>query len=184
MKKITPEIKKRLIKIQALAKAGIDGEKENAARLLNHLMKQYSLTTEDISHEEPTKLYKFSFGTTEDKTLLFQVVRKILNVNTVNYYKVRGSTRTLKLKLTEWEFLQIDEMFELYKTEFRKYAKEQQSKLCQAFIMKNNIFASDPIDKDNVKESKMSASEWNELFAMARNMNAVKLPNEVIGYKK
>lgn len=44
-------------KIKALVEKGIDGEKENAEKLLNALMKKHNISMEDLEDEKPEMFY-------------------------------------------------------------------------------------------------------------------------------
>lgn len=44
--------KELLLKLQELAKRGVNGEKENADKLLKKLMKKYNISEDEINNEE------------------------------------------------------------------------------------------------------------------------------------
>ena len=49
--------KEILLKLKRLAERGINGEKENAEKLLNKMMKKYEISEEELEQEEEKIVY-------------------------------------------------------------------------------------------------------------------------------
>ncbi len=130
----------RLKKIKALALNGIDGEKENAAALLEQLTKKYGIAIGDLD-EEKVEAFKIKVRGNEEMRLLTQIVYKVTN-ETGNTYRLRyeESKRLCKSYLsvhcTAAEKAEIDVLFAFFK---RIWAKDKE-RLFEAFIHKHRIF--------------------------------------------
>ena len=55
-------IKNKLKKLLALAERGVQGEAENARRLLEKLCKEYGVSIEELFDENQIKIYRFNIG--------------------------------------------------------------------------------------------------------------------------
>ena len=70
--------REKILKVLALARRGIDGEKRNAEKMLAKMLKKEGLTLEDLLSESEEKEYvKFSFRTSMEKKLLLQLAWKL-----------------------------------------------------------------------------------------------------------
>ena len=55
-------IKNKLKKLLALAERGVQGEAENARKLLEKLCKEYGVSMEELLDENQLKFYRFNIG--------------------------------------------------------------------------------------------------------------------------
>ena len=159
-------INDRLKKIYALAMQGVDGEKETAKRLLDELMKKYSVPFEALEEEEHIDRYEFKYKSNDDATILIQVIVKVVDTNE-HIYEYRGSNN--RLLHSFWvdcalsEKLEIEFLFDFYKRLFQK-VKER---LLDAFIQKHELYASHPLGAASKKRSP------EELEAIGKMMAAL-----------
>ena len=66
--------KKEIIqKLKALSERGIAGEKENATKLLEKLMKKYGITEADLKNED-TKVVSIALRTDAEKIICIQLL--------------------------------------------------------------------------------------------------------------
>ena len=77
----TEKIKAKLIKLFALARQGVGGEKENAKSVLDKLLTKHGLTLEDLDSEQAETIQcEFKFADALERKLLLQVIFTALNV--------------------------------------------------------------------------------------------------------
>lgn len=131
-------------KLKALADKGVGGEKVNAEKMLNDLLKKHNITIEDVEGEK-TENYFFKVKP-EDSNLFIQIVKR------VRYdLKVYGEVPAKKIKelhlkgnyfttCTAFEFIEIRTMFDHY-TEL--YKKELDI-FFGAFLTANDLLAKPP----------------------------------------
>jgi len=126
-------IKEQLLKIKALAEQGIAGERETAARMLEGLLKKHGLRLEDLNADAKSLAW-FSFETTADKKLLFQVVAMIARISggTIEY---RVRSRRCGFYLTLVEAADVSAAFSHFKKEWR----HEQEKMLAAFMSREEI---------------------------------------------
>lgn len=67
----------KIKRVQALAERGEGGEKENAAALLERMMKQYGISESDIA-EERREMAWFRYKTPLEEKLLAQVIYSVV----------------------------------------------------------------------------------------------------------
>ena len=75
-------------KLLELSKRGIDGEKENAEKLLTKMMKKYHISKEDLEKED-IKEFKIVYKDSFDEKLCCQVYYKV--TKNLSYRKMRDN---------------------------------------------------------------------------------------------
>lgn len=158
-------------KLKALTEKGIGGEKINAIKMLNDLLKKHNITVEEIEGE---KLFDFYF-TINDKhvfSLLYQIVKKI-NINIRCFGEIpKSKIKSLKLKgnylieCTSSEFIEIEAKFDFY---HRLYKTELDTFL-SAFIEANDL----GVDNPNREEKQLSKEEYEELLRIKEMASKIK----------
>jgi len=161
-------------KLKALADKGVGGEKVNAEKMLNDLLKKHNITIEDIEGEK-TEDYFFKVKS-KDAHLFTQIVKR------VRYdLKVYGEVPAKKIKewglkgnyfttCTAFEFIEIRTMFDHY-TEL--YKKELDI-FFGAFLQANDLLAKPPQNelksiKDLTPEEKL---RWMRQTEMASKIKS------------
>jgi arginyl-tRNA--protein-N-Asp/Glu arginylyltransferase len=111
----------RALKLAELAKRGVGGEAENAARFLDLHLKKYDLTLEDLEREE-TSFHTYRYANKFEHDLLIQVICKVLDVATFQTYKNRGRSRAKELivKVTVAQGVEISMRYDVYRPELKK----------------------------------------------------------------
>ncbi len=167
----------KLRKIEALAVSGVDGEKENARRLLDALCKKHGITLDRLSNSE-RRLYKFKFSGKHEKTILIQTIGYVCDIHGSLTFKVLKKKRTeVWFPLTESQAIVVYECFEHYRKAWRK----QQEDFLTAFVHKNNLVAqsespaNDKSSSDNNTErlmriiqimQGMQSDQWEKRFKL------------------
>ena len=128
-------------KVKALADRGVGGEKEDAAKLLEKLMKKYGIEEADIS-EDIEEIQSFSYHGEFEHRLLLQIFYKHFPDITENRGRVRtlpygkGSRSTFFISCTIAQGIEIAIEFDFY----RELWKEEVNFFYQAFLAKHDIY--------------------------------------------
>lgn len=129
-----------LKKLKALAEQGVGGEKENAQRKLDELMKKYGVDEADLS-DDKLEDHDFRYHNKWEKKILRQVIYKVATGRREYRYKYgRGSQTTWGCTCTKAEALQIQIEYEFYVSLW----EEELEMFSMAFIQKYQIFDMKP----------------------------------------
>lgn len=155
---------KILNNLNELAKRGVAGEKENAEKLLEKLLKKYNMTIEEIEKDIPKERYilrsenKSNFD--YEKTLIDQLLYKIKPdaVTKVFVYKrIKRNRLTTIVELTDAEWLMFQYEFSIYKEALEK----ELGLFLSAFITKNQIYP----NKEQLKDIKDTATDIGDKYS-------------------
>lgn len=144
----------------ALSEKGVGGEKENAIKLLNKLMKKYNISEADLKKEELHK-HEVRFKTKWQESLIHQIVYMINPERNIYKYTNR-KVKIAILELTDAEWIEHQYLYSIYKKSF----EEELELFTSAFIQRNNIFPKevpDRIKEQQEKESKQEMSYYKML---------------------
>lgn len=154
-------------KLKALADRGEGGEKENAAQMLESLIKKYGINIDDI--EEETIIENRFEMTKNDERLFIQVA--CVTVKDVKIFGINGNKTarkyiTLVIDCTLAQSLEIRAKFDFYK----KALEKDMELLFKAFIHKNDLAISSS-KKDEEKE--LTHEELAELYKLSQMMKGM-----------
>jgi hypothetical protein len=158
-------------KLKALSDRGIGGEKVNAQKLLDDLLKKHNLSIEDIENE---KIDDYYFSPKEkDEQLLYQITKRVnseikcykIPQKKVKEYALKGN---FIISCTLSESIEIEAMFDIYK----KHLEKELEIFWYAFCKANNLL----IQTNEKREfSSLSSEEVENItrsYAMANNIKA------------
>ena len=144
----------KLKKLLALAERGERGEADNARRLLEAELRRHGLTLEDIcADNRRTRMFKYNSN--EERGLLIQVLVNYLGSksdafceSTYNKHK-----KQVYIDLTDMEYIDISNMYDFFKAQYRKERKRLLHDMIQAFVQKHRLCPDDDreIDWDELK---------------------------------
>jgi hypothetical protein len=158
-------------KLKALADRGIDGEKINAQKFLDDMLKKHNLSIEDIENEKIDDYY-FS-PKEEDEKLLYQITKRVnpeikcykIPQKKVKEYALNGN---FIISCILSEYIEIEAMFDIYKKHFEKEFEIFWYAFCKANDLliqtkeKRELSSLDPEELEKVTRS----------YAMAKNIKA------------
>lgn len=171
-------IRARLQKLLALAKRGEGGEKENAQRFLETLLKKHGLTLDDLDDEAAPKIEaEFKYRDALERKLLFQVISMVLDSANVRYRQVVGG-RAIRIDITRAQAAEVSTFYEAYKPAMRKTME----RAFLAFVQTNRIFGT-ASNEDADDRPRMSKEELDALIAMMRGMRPTPV-HRAIGHDK
>jgi len=156
---------RRMRKLLALAQRGVGGEKDTAQRMLDKMLSRHKMTIDDLN-VDARKEYRITLTKMEHRTILFQVLYKVLNVDSIQY-KHRPKYREVCVELTPAEYVETMEMF---KQLTRQWDKEQE-RLMVAFVGKHELYSDQPAKG----ERKFTQEELEAIYRMMAGMDDVEL---------
>ena len=139
----------------ALSEKGVGGEKENAIKLLNKLMKKYNISEADLKKEELHK-YEVRFKTRWQEQLIHQIVYMINPERNIYKYTNR-KVKIAILELTDAEWIEHQYLYSIYKKSF----EEELELFTSAFIQRNNIFPKEVPDHIKAQQEKESEKKMD-----------------------
>jgi len=155
----------KLKKLLALAERGEQGEAENARRLLEAELRKHGLTFDDI-REENKRTRMFKYNSNEERTLLIQVL--------VNYLgsKSDAFNKSTYNKYKKQVYIDISNMYDFFKAQFRKERKRLLQDMIKAFVQKHRIFDSTPQECQE-DDREIDWEELQRIFALSSTMEDV-----------
>ncbi len=163
-------IRAKLLKLLALARHGVGGEKENAASVLDKLLKKYCLTLEDLDDANAERqIYWIKASGKSETTLLSQCVAATVPGWDRATYRHRGVRGVTGYALTHAEHMQIDLMFEIHRRALKKHVEKQRKLAVLSYIQTNEIFPA-ASDDAPAKPSKLSEEDVMQIISMMRGM--------------
>ncbi len=156
---MTDQIREKLKKILELSKRGIDGEKDNAQRILDEMVKKYDTSLDELNSEVCKECY-FPYKNNPEKELILYILRSISDKEFRSY-----TDKTLGMELTVSENIQAEIMTV---TLLRQYRKELKN-LPRAFAVANQLYSKRKSEPKELTEKEKKANE--ELQRLARGFN-------------
>lgn len=136
-------------KLKALSDRGINGEKENATKLLEKLMKKYGITEEELEQSQ-TKTVWVTLRNIAEKRICSQILYAYFD--DADLWQRRGDRTKYWTELTPAQEIEFKYILSTYIDSFYK----EQDIFIHAFIQKNRIF---PKDAKVVNMSELSPEE-------------------------
>lgn len=141
-----------LRKIKALAEHGVDDEAENAAVMLDRLMKKYGVTEADLD-DEKVEEFSFRWKYPYEERLLAQIVFMVIGEFSKLYYRNKRENKTRYVYCTKTQKIEIAAAFECY----RVHLKNGLDNFYEAFIQRENLF---PEVETSIQKND-DESSWN-----------------------
>ena len=158
-----------LRKVKTLADRGVNGEKENATRLLEKLMEKHGVTIDQII--VPEREY-VKFSPRGQKKLFFQVVFSVVDGWPGSYTPDKSA---IWIQVTAAERIQIEYKFDLMLKAFKK----EQALFLKAFIQKNNLYSANAKTRSYDELTKEELEEAMRVRDIARNIERVNVYKQI-----
>jgi hypothetical protein len=158
-------------KLKALAEKGVGGEKVNAEKMLNDLLKKHNLKIEDIEGEQ-TIDYFFTLKKEEERLwgqVVARVNHEIKKYGPFSAKKVKdlGLQGNYMITCTVAEYVEIDSMLNIY----QKLYKQELKIFFVAFCKANDLLVSHGAKSTN-ELSKEDQELWLRANAMASKIKS------------
>jgi hypothetical protein len=175
-------IRAKLLKLLALARQGVGGEKANAEAMLGKLLAKHGLSIEDLDDAKaPRDTCWFRPVGKEERTLLANCVATVIGRARANESWRMKSARTLVgYDLTGAEFAQVELVFEIHRRAFRKHLQQQRRAALLAYLSKNDIFPADDDDAP-AQPSTLSPEDVQAIVAMIAGMRPTAVHKAITG---
>lgn len=160
--------KELLLKLQELAKRGVNGEKENADKLLKKLMKKYNISEDEINDEEINEV-ELELRDDIEVRLACQILFSFFD-NAPLYKKWKKRVKYY-IKLTKPQEIEFRYMFSVYLENFRK----QELIFYRAFINKNRIFPKEILNEKGRNPYDVSPEEKAEILKSQMMMEGIEM---------
>lgn len=128
--------KEIIIKLKALSERGVNGEKENATKLLEKLMKKYGISEEEIKSEEKKTVW-ITLKNTAERRICAQILYAFFD--DADLWQRHGHRTKYWTELTTAQEIEFRYILSTYLSSFY----EEQDIFIHAFIQKNKIFPAD-----------------------------------------
>lgn len=154
------EYKTRIIerakKILELVNRGVDGERENAEKLLEKILTRNGLVLADILEDE-TKYRRFKVYDKEE-AFLFRHSVGVTNPGIKVSYD--GDKMHRRINCTDYEFVQISELFKFHRKNYFIERKKILTNFDAAYYNKHNLFFNDG-KKDDQPHTPNPDIDWH-----------------------
>lgn len=141
-------IKAKLKKLLALAERGVQGEAENARRLLEKLCKDHGVSIEELLDDNQIKFYQFDIGRNSlYKDLFVQCYCKVTQKVSLSYH--RESRSQISVKMTALQYAELVSLFEWHKANFNKNLEDIKQNILLAYCRKHHLYSDVKPDNDN-----------------------------------
>lgn len=169
MEKDFESIKSKVLKLQALAERGENGEARNAKRLLDQLLEKYGVTLEDIVGAQD-EVDRYVFNVKENGyglTLFIQCYFKVTENKRMSYGQNR---RYITVELTKLQYVELKSLYDWHYKQISKEIKQMQKEFTEAYIQKHKIFS----QRENDSEDKeLTPDDIERLLRVLRYMDNV-----------
>ena len=128
------QLTEKMQKLLALAERGIDGEKRNAEKILEKLLKKHNMTIADIDKEQQA-FYWISYTNRFERKLISQIIYAVLGKDRdtfINKYK----PHKVGVNVTPMEKIELAMLCDLY----RRALREELALCYDSFVQVNNIY--------------------------------------------
>ena len=161
------KITSRLLKLLALAKRGVGGEKENAQRMLDKLLAKHHMKLSDIINDDEALIRSFfNYGSPLEKKLLINIVCAVTNSYSYTEIIKHGLGRKMGFKLTRSQFNEIRFLYIIYRKELTRGVDN----FYKAFVYKNDIF---PTVDTGKSRTELSLQEKKDLADVMKLMDSI-----------
>lgn len=160
--------KELLLKLQELAKRGVNGEKENADKLLKKLMKKYNISEDEINDEEINEV-ELELRDDIEVRLASQILFSFFD--SAPLYRKWKKRVKCYTKLTKSQEIEFRYMFTVYLEDFRK----QELIFYRAFINKNRIFPKEILEGEGKDPDEISPEERAEMLKSQMMMEGLEM---------
>lgn len=152
-------IKEKLKKLLALAERGVQGEAENARRLLEKLCKEYDVSIEELLDENQVKYHFFEVGRNKIYLDLFaQCYYKVTNKDRLSYKQISRSQ--IAVEMTAIQYTEMVSLFAWHKVNFDNDLEEMKKNILIAYCRKHHLY----IDVDSNDSMELTDEEKERLI--------------------
>lgn len=144
-------LKKKLLKLQALAERGLGGEAENARRAIERICEQYGVKLEDVLDIETKHSYTLEIGRGKDMMQLFiRCISSVCDIKGMTYSKPTRSS--IKIELTALQYADLSSLFDWHRANYKRELEEFRRSFMSAYIGKHDLFFDSEREGNSIDE--------------------------------
>ena len=134
------DIDPKLLKVVALAKDGVGGEKTNAIKIVKRLCAELDLNYDDVMNATEFRAYERPYERNNEHDIIVQILYKF--ATTPEHPGVRGNKRYKEFYITTTpaKYIETMQALAIYIAAYRKDRRRIITDLPMAFIQKHEIF--------------------------------------------
>lgn len=153
----------RMQKLLELAKRGMGGEAANAERFLAKMLAKHGMQLSDITgNEQQRAKVKLKWRTTEDRSLLLQIIAKVTDDSEFTTWVLRGK-KVLIVELTPGEHAEVL----MHEAALAPALVAHMRRAMQAFIQVNRLYkATTEREEDETPRKPMDKAELEAIMQM------------------
>lgn len=134
------DIDPKLLKVVALAKDGVGGEKETAIRIVKRLCNELGLDYDDVMNAQATQEYTFYYERNNERSIVSQILYKFATVPEHPGIRINKYYKKFFVRTTAAKYIEASQAVAVYIAAYRKERRRIITDLPDAFIYKHNIF--------------------------------------------
>lgn len=162
-------IKNKLKKLLALAERWVQGEAENARRLLEKLCKEYVVSIDELLDENQVKYHFFEVGRNKIYLDLFaQCYYKVANKNRLSYKQISRSK--IAVEMTAIQYTEMVSLFAWHKANFDNELEEMKKNILIAYCRKHHLY-SDVDSNDSMELTDEEKERLIKIMFMQESLN-------------
>lgn len=158
------KIKNKLRKLKALADRGVDGEADNAQRLLAEVAQKYGIILDELDLEAEEQI---RFTVKLPKQWQSDIFRQLValmrmekcgdpyNIEVLKFYSFKSNPKQFYIHCTKAEWLELAAKYEVLASDYEKQIKS----FTLAFLMRNKLLLP-PRDNHNKKLTQKEREEY------------------------
>lgn len=162
-------LKNKLKKLLALAERGVQGEADNARRLLEKLCKEHGVSIEELFDENQVRSYYFKVGRNKIYLELFaQCYYKVANRNRLSYIQLSGGK--IAVEMTAIQHAEMVSLFAWHKANFDNDLEEMKRSILIAYCRKHHLYP-DVDSSDSVELTEEEKKRFLKIIFMQESLN-------------
>ena len=162
-------IKNKLKKLLALAEQGVQGEAENARRLLEKLCREYGVSMDELLDENQVKYHFFEVGRNKVYLDLFaQCYYKVANKDRFSYKQISRSQ--IAVEMTAIQYAEMVSLFAWHKANFDNDLEEMKRNILIAYCRKHHLY-SDVDSSDSMELTDEEKERILKIMFMQESLN-------------
>ncbi|MFA5172562.1 MAG: hypothetical protein WC426_13455 [Sulfuriferula sp.] len=174
------DIDPKLLKIVALAKGGVGGEKDTAIRIVKKLCADLGLEYDDVMNATEFRKYEIPYERNNEHDIIVQILYKF--ATTPEHPGVRGNKRYKEFYITTTpsKYIETMQAIAVYIAAYRKERRRIITDMPLAFIHKHEIFGghNDP-DDERKQPTRAELEAARRASRLAENMDDVTLTKAI-----
>ena len=182
------DIDPKLLKIVALAKQGIGGEKDAAIALVRKICARENIDFDELMSDDAEQYNRYElhikWRTIDEEDMLAQVCWRFATTKQYSELKYNRRYKYFIYTTTAAKHIETLNAAHIYLREYRKVRKQMIGEIRSAFVQRNRLFA-DYDDDDDDREIKMPTAEElrraERVMMMAADMPHVQVQKQIGG---